>query len=84
MAGSHLSRDFFDLVKNIGEAKSKQVCFFFTTRPYFPTILTFRLFWKNIVCRAHQEEDQIISNEVGKLQQLMGTTGILPVRSFLS
>ena len=25
MAGAHLSRDFFDLIKSIGEAKSKQV-----------------------------------------------------------
>ena len=25
MAGSHLSKDFFDLIKAIGEAKSKQV-----------------------------------------------------------
>lgn len=24
MSGSHLSKDFFDLVKNIGESRSKQ------------------------------------------------------------
>jgi hypothetical protein len=28
MAGSHLSKDFFDLIKAIGEAKSKQVSLF--------------------------------------------------------
>jgi len=31
MAGTHLSKEFFDLIKTIGEAKSKQVCIISST-----------------------------------------------------
>jgi hypothetical protein len=34
MSGSHLSKDFFELVKAIGESKSKQVAQFSLTLDY--------------------------------------------------
>ena len=66
MSGSHLTKEFFQLVKAIGESKSKQVNYVLECWHILFAYIFHRL-RKNIV----QEEDRIIALEVKTLKSRM-------------
>lgn len=78
MSGSHLSKDFFEFIKAIGESRSKQV-----RRSAMPH----RLGSLRTYSCAHapsrwcaQEEDTIVVAEVARLKQKMQEPGAAKVR----